>query len=204
MSMMPWERWHESRLGRLLDAGATAAELAEYLDGLPGRERVVAALAVTGSGIGRLYDAVAAAPPLALEQIVAADAAPSATFIYEGRNSLPSFNRFQKRFARSPAGRLIGHNHQTWSPLTGPGYFVVSAPNAREVVPDEPFFDYTVAPEHEPTGWPRYRPNEWGPSRLVFAGMKDFVRQVARGVIVGRAFKGGAAIGQYFTLARAD
>jgi hypothetical protein len=201
---MPWGRWRESRLGQMLVARATAGELAEYLDRLRGPERVAEVLRLTDSGVGMLYDAVAAAPPLALDQIVPADAPAAATFIFEGRNSLPTFSRFQKRFARTPDGRLIGHNHQIWSPLIGPGYFVVSPPSPSDVVPDEPFFDYTLAPGYEPSGWPRYQPNERGVSTLVFARMKDYLRRVARGVLVGKAYKDGAAIGQFFTLSRAD
>jgi hypothetical protein len=118
---------------------------------------------------------------------------------------MPTFNRFQKRLARvEQGGRVIGYNHQLWSLVTGPGYFVLKPPSGSADVPSEPYFDYTEPPGYEPTGWPRYRPNEWGLSLIVFARMKDYLRRVAKGVVVGKAFRNGAPRGQYFVLARAD
>jgi hypothetical protein len=195
---------HWGKLGKLLSGGASAAEIAQHLDQLRGSERVLEALGVTGRSVARLYDAMAGAPPLSLEDLVPADAPASATFIYEGRNSLPLFSRFQKRLARVEEGRVVGYNHQVWSPVTGPGYFVLKPPSGSADVPGEPYFDYTEPPGYEPTGWPRYRPNEWGPSLFVFARMKDYLRRVSRGVLVGAAFRNGSPLGQHFVLARAD
>jgi len=192
------------KLGKLLASGAGAAELAEHLDGLRGPERVAEALALRGKWVRRLYDALAEAPPLTIEELVPPSAPPSATFIFEGRNSLPAFSRFQKRLARVADGRVIGHNAQPWSLATGPGYFVLKPPSGSADVPGEPYFDYTEPPGYEPTGWPRYRPNEWGPSLFVFARLKDYLRRVSTGVLVGKAFRNGSPAGQYFLLARAD
>ncbi|MBW2526207.1 MAG: hypothetical protein JRI23_18650, partial [Deltaproteobacteria bacterium] len=150
-----------------------------------------------------LYEALADAPPLELDEIVPADAPPSATFMYCGRNSMPMFDRFQKRFARRRDGGIVGYNHQFWSPLTGPGYFVVKPADPSADVAGEPYFDYTEAPGYEPTGWPTYRPNEWGFSFVVYAKMKDYMRRVADGVMIGRAYRRGRPAGQYFILARA-
>jgi hypothetical protein len=195
---------NSGRLRQLLHGGASAAEIAQQLDALRGAERVAEALSLGGRWVRRLYDAAAAAQPLGVDELVPPTAPASATFIYEGRNSLPLFSRFQKRLARVEDGRVIGHNDQTWSVVTGPGYFVLKPPSGSADVPGEPYFDYGEPPGYEPTGWPRYRPNEWGPSLFVFARMKDYLRPVARGVVVGKAFRNGAPLGQYFVLARAD
>ena len=56
------------------------------------------------------------------------------------------------------------------------------------------------APKASPAGWPTYSPNESGLSRLVYAHMKDYCRRVARGVIVGKAYKKGVDQNAYFTL----
>jgi hypothetical protein len=192
------------KLSKLLSSGADCAELARYLDGLRGPERVIEAIGVRGKWVRRLYEAVASAPPLAIDELVPPSAPASATFIFEGRNSLPLFSRFQKRLARATDGRVIGHNAQPWSPLTGPGYFELKPPSGSADVPGEPYLDYTVPPGYEPTGWPHYRPNEWGPSLFVFARLKDYLRRVSTGVVVGKAFRNGSPQGQYFVLARAE
>jgi hypothetical protein len=191
-------------LDRMLARRAPGAELSAFLDGLAPRARVAEVLGLRGRRVGELYDAMAGAAPLALGELVPADAPPSATFIFEGRNSLPTFSRFQKRFARTADGRLVGHNHQPWAAVTGPGYFVAEPARPDADVPGEPYLDYEQAPGVEPTGWPRYRPNTWGPSLLVFAGLKDYLRRVARGVVVGKAFRRGRFAGQHFVLASAE
>jgi len=174
------------------------------LDGLEPDARMAEALSVRGSCLGKLYDAAALNARVGQEDFVPPDAPASATFIFEGRNSLPAFSRFQKWFARVSPELVIGHNHQPYIVVSGPGYFAFKPPSATADVADEPYFDYTQAPEHVPTGWPRYRPNDWGPSLIVFAGLKDYLRRVARGVVVGKAFRKGTDLKQYFILARAD
>ena len=191
-------------LRRLVDAGSSSADIADLLNGFDGPQRVLEAMSIGGSRQGRLYDALADAEPLALDDIVPEQAPPSATIMYQGRNSMPLFDRFQKRFARLPSGTIVGYNHQLWSPLTGPGYFQVKPASDQAAVRGEPYFDYTAAPGYQPTGWPAYRPNEWGFSLVVYAHMHDYMRRVADGVMIGKAYKRGKPAGQYFILARAD
>ncbi len=76
--------------------------------------------------------------------------------------------------------------------VTGPGYFVVHAPSGDGEHGEELDFDCTAAPPHEPAGLPAYHPNERGPSRFVYGNMHDYVRRVARGVVVGKAYCNGA------------
>jgi len=185
-------------LAGLLDARAPQTEIERYLDGLSPAARLDEVLGITGSGVGRLYDAVLGAPTVTVEEFIPANT--QGTLIYEGRNSLAVFSRFQKRFHRMPGGVVVGYNHQSMSFLTGPGYFVVKAASGSGEHGKELLFDYTEAPPSEPEGWPRYTPNERGMSRLVYAHMHDYVRRVCRGVVVGKAYKKGVDQKQYFSL----
>jgi hypothetical protein len=185
-------------LVRLLDQKANAREIAAFLDDLGPDERLRQVLAITGSDVGRLYDAVADAPPLPLEEFVPLNT--RGTLIYEGRNSLPLFSRFQKRFARLETGQVVGYNHQTMSPFTGPGYFVVKPASGQGEHGKELLFDYTAAPPEVPAGWPAFRANDRGISRLVYMNMHDYCRRVARGVVVGKAYKLGVDQKAWFSL----
>ena len=187
-------------LAGLLRSGATQRAIAAHLDALAPYSRVAEVTSVGGSLLGDLYDAVAGGEPLTLEDLV--PAAEKGTVILEGRNSLPAFTRFQKRFARV-GDVVVGYNHQTMSFATGPGYFVVRPATDGEACPDELFFDYTTDPPRGcPADWPAFKPNKAGLSRVVYMDMKDFCRRVANGVLIGKAYKRGVAQGAYFTLTR--
>jgi hypothetical protein len=183
----------------LLTNRAPGREIAAHLDSLAPYSRVEQVTAVGGNLVGRLYEAAAGNDPLTLEDFV--PKRETGTVIFEGKNSLPMFTRFQKRFAR--VGEVvIGYNHQTMAFATGPGYFVVRPPTEGEVHPDELFFDYTMDPPRsgKPADWPTWRPNTSGLSRAVYAHMKDYCRRVANGVLVGKAYKNNVAQGAFFTL----
>lgn len=188
-------------LVRALRSGASASALAEMLDGMGVRERVEAVARVTGTLVGRLYESVRGGQPLELRNVVGDSVPAGVTVSYSGRNSLPAFSRFEKRLTRTADGLVFGYNHQPLRvarPVTGPGYFRV-----LEAGPDHPgelLFDYTQAPPFEPLGWPAYRPNEAGLSRFVFMDLHDYVRRVARGVLVGKAYRGGKDQNAYFSL----
>lgn len=188
-----------SSLADLLRARASASEIESYLDGLAYDARLAEVLSITGRGVGQLYDAVKGGAPPTLEELIPAST--EGVLIYEGRNSLPMFSRFQKRFARS-GGVVLGYNHQTMSFVTGPGYFVVHAPSEAGEHAHELDFDYTTPPPAEVPGWPPYKPNERGLSRFVYGHMHDYVRRVARGVVVGKAYRRGVEQDAYFSLTR--
>lgn len=190
---------HAGSLSGLVRARASARSIAAHLDSLSAEERLSQVLSITGSSVGKLYDLVAGSEPLTLADIVPEDE--KGTVILEGRNSLPTFSRFQKRFTRV-GDTVVGYNHQTLSVVTGPGYFVVRPATRGEVVSDELFFDYTTDPPSAPVGWPPFTPNDVGVARLVYMNMKDYCRRVGKGVLVGKAYKLGAAMGAYFTLTR--
>ena len=125
------------------------------------------------------------------------------TVIFEGRNSLPAFTSFQKRFARM-GDMIVGYNHQTMSFITGPGIFVVREAHEGSDVPEELYFDYTAIPERIPSGFPAFKRNDSGLSNLVYANMKDYMRAVCTGVMVGAAYKKGKPEDAFFVLARAE
>jgi hypothetical protein len=191
-------------LPELLRRGADGAAIRAFLDGLSPADRLDEALSLHGRQVGQLYDAAAGGPALTLDDFVAPDVADETTIIFEGRNSLPAFSRFQKRFMRVSSGQIVGYNHQSMSIVTGPGYFVVKPGRDDADVPGELYFDYTAVPDAFPRGWPAYKPNDAGLSNLVYKNMKDYMRSVASNVVVGHAYKLGKSQGQYFLLARGD
>lgn len=185
-------------LSSLISSRASYQEISSYLDGLSAAARVEEVLSITGSDVGRLYAAVVDAPTVTLEEFVPPST--QGTLIYEGRNSLVAFSRFQKRFLRLESGVIVGYNHQSMSFVTGPGYFVVKAANGEGEHGKELFFDYTVPPPETPAGWPAFKANDRGLSKLVYSDMIDFVRRVAKGVVVGKAYRKGVDQNAYFTL----
>lgn len=185
-------------LTALLDGGATYARISAHLDGLSSGARLEQVLGITGKRVGKLYDAVKDAPAIGIDDFFPKETPGGQTVIFEGRNSLPAFTRFQKRFCRGKDGVIVGYNHQTMSFVTGPGFFVLTA--GDDTHPGEILFDYTLEPAFFPAGWPTYKKNTSGLSSQVYGNMKDYCRRVAKGVIVGAAFKSGVAQGAFFTL----
>ncbi|MFO0662006.1 MAG: hypothetical protein U0165_19565, partial [Polyangiaceae bacterium] len=113
-----------SSLIALVDGAAGYAAISTYLDSLSADERLAQVLAVTGSRVGKLYEAVKGCPAITVEDFIPTGTPDGDTVIFEGRNSLPMFSRFQKRFCRGAGGIVVGYNHQTMSFVTGPGFFV--------------------------------------------------------------------------------
>jgi hypothetical protein len=173
--------------------------IAAFLDGLTRVDRLTETRSVSGATLQkRLWDAVADAPRVTLDDLVPPDAAPLGEVIFEGKNSLPAFTLFQKRFCRprGASGELWGYNHQTLAWLTGPGYFVVHDDRAGAAI------DYREVPPEKPLTWPDVRPNDRGFSRFVYRGMVDYLRRVSRDVFIGAATRGGKELGNYFLLCR--
>ena len=114
------------------------------------------------------------------------------------------FKYFEKRFVRAPKGTategLWGYNEGVTRGFVGPGYFVcrmTGGDTRGDVV-----IDYTKTPGGKAESWPEILPNERGVSRLVYAGMEDFMRRVSQHVTIGRACKGGKETNNYFVLCR--
>jgi len=125
--------------------------------------------------------------------------------IHHGKNSLPVFSHFQKRFCR-PDGddhpdQLWGYNHNgAWQmAVTGPGYFVATLTDKSEVL-----IDYAKVPPRKPASWPAIMGPTARAGSLVWAGMTDVLRRVSEHVTIGAAYKHGKPMEQYFALCRED
>ncbi len=129
-----------------------------------------------------------------------------------GKNSLPLFSQFEKRFIRTTISddQLWGYNEGSARPLVGPGYFVVrSTPTSPigacvidyEMLPgDHPDFQNSLLP----SAWPEIKKNTSGISRFVYGFMQDYLRKVSDHISIGRAYRHGKESPNYFVLCRFD
>lgn len=176
--------------------------IAAWLDGAAPADRVAAIRAAGRSAQRRLYAAVEGHGGLRLADLVAPSRAPLETVRHFGKNTLPLFTHFEKRFCR-PAGQdagapaeLWGFNFQTLQPVTGPGYFTAREDRGEILI------DYTRVPGSAPPGWPAPRRNEAGLSRFVYGFMIDRLRRVSEHVTIGSAARNGRDLGSWFLLCR--
>jgi hypothetical protein len=184
--------------------GVDLPGLSRHLDGLNDGARAAAACALTPGQQAKLFDAARGFRPLTLEHFVPAGAPVRRQVIHSGRNSLPAFKTFEKRFCLPEAGsqRLWGYNYNP--PLivrvTGPGYFVCYPIDAGEVL-----IDYCEVPAGEPPpGWPSIKPNSAGASRFIYYRTQDTMRGVSTHVSIGRAAREGKVMNNWFVLCRRD
>ena len=184
-------------LVKQLEHHAHASDLRAFLEALPASERTREVMSLRGGAVRKLYDLFATERVLTSAEVVPGGS--SEVMIYEGRNSLALFSRFQKRLIRI-GDRIVGYNHQSMSLFTGPGYFVVKEADRALPHRGEVLFDYECDPLVPPFGWPRFRRNDTGLG--VFKELKDYVRQVAFGVFVGKAYRGNIDLNAYFALCR--
>jgi hypothetical protein len=178
--------------------------VAEFLDAA-GHEQRVAAVRSLGRGAqSRLYQAVDGFRPVHLADLVPPQVADLTPVRHFGRNTLPAFTHFEKRFCRPRGadprkpGELYGFNFQSLQPLTGPGYFVAHEDPGRPEV----WVDYTRIPPEHPVGWPATRSNERGLARFVYGFMIDTLRRVSEHVTIGSAARRGREMGSWFILCR--
>ena len=189
---------------RIAERPVDARRIGEYLDALSHPERVASVRSLGPRDQRALYTAVDGYRPVRLVDLVPTARAPLETVRHFGRNTLPAFRNFEKRFCR-PAGAepekpdvLWGFNFQALQPLTGPGYFVARpAPDRPEV-----WVDYNNVPEERPEAWPALRRNEVGLSRFVYGFMVDTLRGVSEHVTIGSAARKGRDMGSWFVLCR--
>jgi hypothetical protein len=154
-----------------------------------------------------LYEAAKGFLPLDLDHFVPSSVGPMTEVIHHGKNSLPAFNHFQKRFCKpdpkaleSKDPELWGYNHQDLSLWTGPGYFVTH-PSETE---GEVLIDYTREPHGKPESWPEVLPNHARLGRFVYEGMVDVMRGISKHVSIGRARRGKHWMDAWFVLCRED
>ena len=152
----------------------------------------------------RLFEAARGFRPVTLDDFVPTGTEPLHEVIHHGKNTLPSFSHFQKRFCKASDAtgesepELLGYNHQTFMWATGPGYFVVHPAETEGEVD----IDYLRVPKDKPAAWPPVQDNDHGLARLVYGGMVDVMRGVSEHVSIGRAKKKGTFIDAWFVLCR--
>ncbi len=186
----------------LLEPTIDLPRLTEVLDGLGHEGRVHATRGWGKKRQAELFEAAKGHMPLTLDFLVPASMGPLVEVIHDGKNTLPAFTHFQKRFVRLEGETFLGgYNHQTLSPLTGPGYFVAMLGEAEHE--GELAIDYTKIPKSKPASWPDVKTNEGGLGSLVYGGMVDYLRGLSAHVSIGRAYK-GKAMDAWFALVRKD
>jgi hypothetical protein len=181
-------------------------EIARLLDAMTHAGRVAAIRSLGRAEQRALYAAADGFRPIRLADLVPPSRGDLVPVRHFGRNTLPAFTHFEKRFCR-PRGAdpadprlLYGYNHQALAPLTGPGYFVArDAPGRPEVS-----IDYRELPPDHPQGWPEIRSNERGLARFVFGFLVDTLRGVSEHVTIGSAARRGRDIGSWFVLCREE
>lgn len=177
------------------------AGLAKALDAMSEAERLDAAMALDRSQQARLFDAAQGFKKISVDDFVPAAKGELSPVIHHGRNSLPLFTRFQKRFCRAPAQgekvELWGYNEQAMKAFTGPGYFV-----AYNIDDGEVNIDYTRVPPKGAPGWPEVLPNSAKLSRFIYNGTQDRMRGVSAHLTIGRASRAGKDMDNWFVLVR--
>lgn len=177
-----------------------------FLDELGHAARVAAIRSLGGRELSKLYAGVDGFKRVTLADLVPASVADLTTVRHHGKNSLPAFTHFEKRFCRPRRGEsgrtteLYGFNFQSLAPVTGPGYFVAREAEDRPEV----LIDYGCAPAERPSDWPPLRSNERGVSRLVYGFLLDTLRGVSEHVTVGSAARKGRDLHSWFALCRED
>ncbi len=184
--------------GLIADPGVTPQRVRDALDGMSEGDRVAATRSLKRSLQIKLWQLVDGFGELTLDDFVPSGAPAFQVVRHYGRNTMPAFVIFEKRFYKNAHGEVAGANFQRISPITGPGYFVTREdPNKREVL-----IDYHLVPKEVPEGWPVIRDNEHGLSRLVYGFMIDRMRRVSEHVSIGHANRHGKEFGAWFVLCR--
>lgn len=179
--------------------------LGEAFDDATPEDRVAAIRLFSPKIQARLFDA-AAGQRVTVAEIVPDVQGELVEVIHEGQNTLPAFRNFQKRFCRPSSAHksaerdvLWGYNHQTFSGVTGPGYYVAyDDDESGEVV-----VDYRELPPEHPENWPEIIDNKAKLGRFVYHGMVDRLRRVSEHVTIGRAYK-AKPMSAWFVLVRQD
>jgi hypothetical protein len=180
-------------------SGCDAKGLGAWLDGLSPEARLAEVRALSAKEQAALFEAVRGLRPLALPDFVPVDMPALREVIHEGKNSLPLFSRFQKRFCRPEGGapELWGYNEQAMRWATGPGYF-----RARPIEDGQVLIDYFEVPPGKPAEWPKILPNSARLSRFVYFHTRDTMRGVSKHVSIGRAARDGKWMDNWFALCR--
>jgi hypothetical protein len=190
------------QLRNLIDNHLDLPRLSKDLDEIGHFARVWSVNQWTGADMARVWEAAKGFRAIDLNDFVPPSTAPLVQVVHEGKNSLPAFTIFQKRFCRpaaSAADCLVGYNHQAFSAVTGPGYYVAHP----SVEAGEVEIDYTMVPKEKPDDWPPIIGNDARLGRFVYQGLVDVVRGISSHVTIGRVKKGNW-LDSWFVLVRED
>lgn len=191
---------------RIAEDAGRPQTISAFLDGLSHDDRVTAIRGLRRGDQSRLYEAVDGFASVTLSDLVPPSCAAQQTVRHYGKNTLPAFTHFEKRFCRpegedaSTPAELYGFNFQTMSMVTGPGYFV-AVPNP-ERADREVWVDYRRVPPTHPDGWPEIKVNDRGLAQFVYGYMIDTLRRVSEHVTIGSAARKGKDMGSWFALSR--
>lgn len=192
-----------AELHRLIEAGAPQP-ISDLLDRLPEDARIAAVRSLARGQQRKLWKVVDGFREVRIIDMVPSGTPDLTAVTHYGKNSLPMFRLFEKRFYR-PGGQdphkpteLGGANFQSIQLLTGPGYFVaVDSPKRPEVL-----VDYYRVPKVKPDDFFPIEENRSNRGGLVYGYMIDTLRRVSEHVTIGSAAKHGKDIGAYFMLCR--
>lgn len=173
------------------------------LEGLDAGARALEVRALGKADQVRLWDGCEGRT-VSAEAFVPANVPAGHQVIHYGKNTLPAFSDFEKRFARAEApGVVYGYNHNWFNFTTaGPGYFVGRHDPAMGGVFGLDYYQVPPSGAVLPAGWPTVRANEIGLQVLIYAKMVDYMRGVCDGVTIGRAWRRGKVTSNYFVLSR--
>ena len=97
-------------------------DIATWLDNQTPDDRLQAIQSLNKAEQRTLFEKCVDTEPLTLDYFCAE---PNVEVIHDGKNSLPAFQLFQKRFVRLEDNRVVGYNHASTMGVIGPGYFVL-------------------------------------------------------------------------------
>ena len=179
------------------------ASMSAWLDGLSKTERTTEILTLDKQAQKKLWS-LCENREVTIEDMVPLNTSPLQPIRHLGRNSLPVFTRFEKRFCRinSDPMMLVGYNEGPTRPYVGPGYFTTRISEEKER--GATVIDYTMIGEDRAEGWPSIKPNTSGLCYIVYGNMLDYLRKVSTYVTIGKAWKNGKETENYFMLLRED
>lgn len=182
------------------------ARIGEALDRMNHESRLFTVQSATKKDMEALWELMKDQPALDADFYVPSGTEPLKEVIHHGKNSLPAFTHFQKRFCRpgDESGDIWGYNHQPNEWFAGPGYFVAHETKDEKDPPSAYVIDYNRIPSKKPESWPPIQDNDGLTRSLVYGRMKDYMRRVSSHVSIGKAHRAGKSLGQYFMLCRED
>jgi hypothetical protein len=191
----------------ILAPEASIESIRSHLDALAPDTRIAEVQSLGRAPQKKLWDLAAASPAITLEHFVPAGTPHTTEVIHHGRNTLPVFTHFQKRFALPADGtrRLFGYNEGVTRSIIGPGCFVAIPTDGNPSWQQRGAWvvDYFQVPDGPvPAHWPKVVPNTHGLQFLVYNKTRDFMRRVSTHVSIGEAYKVERSMGSWFVLCR--